>query len=73
MEVTKMERKAIVVIAVLALLLVGAIFVSADLVQKSNAEKTSTPLTESKAAGCGCGCNGQCGGDCGVEGCSCGR
>jgi len=55
----------------IALLLFGAIFVTAQL-SPSNAAEASAPDT-AKPACTACGCAGQCGGSCGVEGCGCGR
>jgi hypothetical protein len=68
-----MEKTTLVAIAILALLLVGAIFVSAEIFQKSNAEKTTQNIVESVNTPCGCGCNGNCGGSCGSDECICGR
>ncbi len=55
-----MEKKNLIAGVIIALLIVGAVFVSANLPAKSCAEGE-----------CGATCDGSCGGNCGVEGCGC--
>ena len=64
-----MEKKNLIGLITGILLIVGAVFVSATFLQGEVAEEES-----GDEASCGCGsCNGDCGGSCGVEGCSCAK
>jgi len=67
-----MERNIAIGIVLTAILIVGAVFVSAGFIKSNDAENKQTPSIAGDAK-CGCGCNGNCGGNCGIEGCSCGR
>lgn len=66
-----MEKKTMALLALAVVLIVGAVFVSAELIKGNSETVKDTSLTTQ--SGCGCGCNGQCGGNCGIEGCNCGR
>jgi len=68
-----MEKNTIVGIVVLAILIVGAVFVSGNYLQKDNVETNNIQSVAEKPAACGCGCNGDCGGSCAVKECKCGR
>ncbi len=62
-----MEKKNIIAGVIITLLIVGAVFVSANL----PAEETKK--TSCAAGECGASCDGSCGGSCGVEGCGCAK
>jgi hypothetical protein len=64
-----MEKKQIIGIGVLAVLLLGAAIVTA--VWQSNTGSAVSDVSDTKSCGCG-SCNGDCQGNCGAEGCSCG-
>lgn len=68
-----MNKTTIIAVAVAALLILGAVFVSAGFLQDSSDSEKSPSITGNAQAktSCGCGCNGQCGGTCGIEGCGC--
>jgi hypothetical protein len=67
----KMKNKNVVmVVALTALFLVGAVFASAAL--KGDKVSEAEPATILADAQCGCGCGGGCGGKCGITGCNCG-
>lgn len=63
--------KTVMVGVMVALLLVGAVFVSAQL-PASNAVEDKAPETTQPTCGPGT-CGGQCGGSCGIPDCGCGR
>ncbi|MFH1212004.1 MAG: hypothetical protein V1659_03690 [Candidatus Woesearchaeota archaeon] len=63
--------------AVIAIVLIaGAVFVSAEILQKNTAPNSGSKILDNSAPeqqpACGCGCGGQCRGTCGVESCGCG-
>ncbi|MBD3304482.1 hypothetical protein GF343_05020 [Candidatus Woesearchaeota archaeon] len=63
--------RTIMVGVMVALLLVGAVFVSAQL-PTSNAVEDNAPETTQPICGPGT-CSGQCGRSCGIPDCGCGR
>jgi hypothetical protein len=71
-----MKKTKLIVGVLAALFIVGALFTSATLLKSNDvkAENLEIKTTSQAGAGaCGCGCGGTCGGECGVEGCSCGK
>ena len=67
-------KKDLIGLVAIVLLIVGAIFVSAHLT--SDKEETSQPVEEISENAETCGpnnCNFNCGGNCGVPTCGCGR
>jgi len=67
-----MEKITIIAVIVVALVIVGTIFVSAAL-QQDKEEVSVTQTGCAKAATCGANtCDGQCGGSCGRSSCGCG-
>lgn len=67
-----MEKKALVGVLIGALLIIGAIFVSATMPQREILEEDL--VIEDSQQTCGPStCGGQCGGTCGIISCSCGR
>ena len=65
-----MEKTAIIAIVLAILLIAGAVFASAAFLQENKEGNGAVEISPQPA--CGCGCNQQCGGNCGIQGCSCG-
>lgn len=68
-----MQTNIIFGIVAIAILVIGAIFVSAQ--QDAPAEQAEEPEAQECGAegGCGAGCDGSCGGGCGATKCGCGK
>jgi len=79
--INTMNKTAIIGVLVAAFLLVGALFVTAQLGSEEKSvesEPVSEPVVEGPSCspeGCGAGssCGGTCGGSCGVSTCGCGK
>ena len=63
--------KTILIGMMVALIVVGAVFVSAQLSTGDVVEDSAPETTQPACDACGCG--GSCGGSCGVPSCGCGR
>ena len=71
-------KQYILAVAVLLLLVAGAVFATADFLDEDPAAEedggsAAQPRACSAGNDCSAGCGGQCGGSCGVPGCGCGR
>jgi hypothetical protein len=75
-----MKKATMIWAVLLAVVVIGAVFVSAAIKQQGE-EKTNSAtgqvISESDPAqqtcGANCGCGGTCGGTCGIAGCGCGK
>ena len=66
-----MKTMTTVFVVLAALLIVGAVFVSAEVAQESEAQEEAPSVCQVSPSQCGVGsCDGQCGGSCGVASCS---
>ncbi|MBD3248431.1 hypothetical protein GF336_00110 [Candidatus Woesearchaeota archaeon] len=66
-----MNKKTIAAVVIAALVILGAIFVSAGMEDRTE-EKDTVSLSEKPACGPDT-CNNECGGGCGIPTCGCGR
>lgn len=65
-----MEKKTLFGLVLAAILVTGAVFVSANL-KNTDSTKTTLTLENPEPETCGCGCNNACNGNCGLSTCSC--
>lgn len=69
-----MKKTTLIGLVVTLLLVVGAIFVSAHLATDEVSEDSEPEVTQPEKQTCSPGtCNFQCGGNCGIPSCGCGR
>ena len=68
-----MEKVTIMAIVLAVLLIAGAVFASAKFLEEDEAENSETEIDLPQQE-CNSGtCNQQCGGNCGIPRCGCGR